>query len=176
MSIALKYHLSALGRLRSGFKHGLRGYFRHQIRCFVFFSQVSYLIFPLTISLCLFPSPRFLSFFSRLLSLYFLSWLLSLSSLFSHLPSLSSLTNLSLSSVNFSFPFSMQINTAEKNLQIVSRERQKLESEVANAKSAEATVHKAAANLTKESEKVITQIHQVEVDFSGLENEMARIR
>jgi hypothetical protein len=64
----------------------------------------------------------------------------------------------------------------EKNLHTVFQARQKLETEIANTRSAEVTVNKASANLAKENQAVISRIHEVEVNCANMENELARIK
>jgi chromosome segregation ATPase len=64
----------------------------------------------------------------------------------------------------------------DQNLQIVTRERQKLEVGIAQNKSTQATVSKAAKNLSKASEKVQTHIHEKEMEQTNMQNELSRIK
>eukprot|EP00753_Platysulcus_tardus_P018560 PLAT6916.1.p1 GENE.PLAT6916.1~~PLAT6916.1.p1 ORF type:complete len:923 (+),score=651.50 PLAT6916.1:76-2844(+) len=69
-----------------------------------------------------------------------------------------------------------QMAVVDKNLQLVVRERQKLEEGIASNKSTQTTVSKAARNLAKTAEKVQLVIHEKELEGSGLKNELSRIK
>ena len=61
-----------------------------------------------------------------------------------------------------------------QNLQIVTRERQKLEEEMQGSKSTHSNVNKAVANLAKKKLKVMKTIHDREIEAINVENEISR--
>ncbi|CEG40306.1 uncharacterized protein PHALS_10514 [Plasmopara halstedii] len=61
------------------------------------------------------------------------------------------------------------------HLETTQRERHALEDEIAAEKNDRTTVHKAAHNLTKETQRLVTQVHEKEVELANLRNEMARV-
>ena len=69
-----------------------------------------------------------------------------------------------------------QINQLDQNLEVVERERQKLEESIAANKSTQMTVSKAANNLAKGAEQVQAKTHEKEIEKSAMQNELARIK
>lgn len=61
-----------------------------------------------------------------------------------------------------------------QNLQIVTRERQKLEEEMQGSKSTHSNVNKAVVNLAKKKMKVIKTIHEREIEGINVDNEISR--
>lgn len=61
-----------------------------------------------------------------------------------------------------------------QNLQIVTRERQKLEEEMQSSKSTHSNVNKAVANLVKKTLKVMKTIHDREIEGINVDNEISR--
>ncbi|CAM9148875.1 unnamed protein product, partial [Choristocarpus tenellus] len=68
-----------------------------------------------------------------------------------------------------------QVVTLTSNLQLVTRERQKLEKEAGRWKSQQTTMSKAVRNLVKKTQTVVEKIHQTEIEEANLQNEQARI-
>ncbi|KAG6597810.1 Coiled-coil domain-containing protein 40 [Phytophthora cinnamomi] len=62
-----------------------------------------------------------------------------------------------------------------QHLETTQRERHLLEDEIAAEKNDQTTVHKAAHNLTKETQRLVTRVHEKEVELANLQNEMARV-
>ncbi|KAG7401497.1 Coiled-coil domain-containing protein 40 [Phytophthora boehmeriae] len=62
-----------------------------------------------------------------------------------------------------------------QHLETTQRERHLLEDEIAAEKNDQTTVHKAAHNLTKETQRLVSRVHEKEVDLANLQNEMARV-
>ena len=62
------------------------------------------------------------------------------------------------------------------SLQLVVRERQRVENELATMQSAETNLHKAILTLSKENEKMLKDLHQKENDGFGLENDLAKLK
>lgn len=62
------------------------------------------------------------------------------------------------------------------NLQLVTRERQKLEEEVQQAKTNHSNVNKAVRNLNKDVAKILKKIHERENEASEVYNDIARTR
>ncbi len=58
----------------------------------------------------------------------------------------------------------------------VDRKRQELETQIADAASAQETAQKQARNMTRNARKVLSLIHSKEMEQSTLENELARIK
>ena len=69
-----------------------------------------------------------------------------------------------------------QVDQIAQNIQVVTRERQKLEEGIAANKNAQTTVSKAVRNLNKATTTVVAQSHEKEMDAAHLENELSRIR
>ena len=61
-----------------------------------------------------------------------------------------------------------------QNLQIVTRERQKLEEDMQSSKSTHSNVNKAVVNLAKKKMKIIKTIHEREIETINVENEISR--
>ncbi|ETK92685.1 hypothetical protein L915_04004 [Phytophthora nicotianae] len=62
-----------------------------------------------------------------------------------------------------------------QHLDTTQRERHLLEDEIAAEKNDQTTVHKAAHNLTKETQRLVARVHEKEVELANLRNEMARV-
>ncbi|KAL3671408.1 hypothetical protein V7S43_003334 [Phytophthora oleae] len=62
-----------------------------------------------------------------------------------------------------------------QHLETTQRERHLLEDEIAAEKNDQTTVHKAAHNLTKETQRLVSRVHEKEVELANLQNEMARV-
>lgn len=63
-----------------------------------------------------------------------------------------------------------------QNLQIITRERQKLEEEMNLQLGSKSNINKATENLLKKQQQVLNQIHQIENESIEIENEIARIK
>jgi coiled-coil domain-containing protein 40 len=63
-----------------------------------------------------------------------------------------------------------------QNLQIITRERQRLEDEIAAQYGSRSNITKATENLLKKQTKVLTSIHRLENEIIEIENEIARTR
>lgn len=63
-----------------------------------------------------------------------------------------------------------------QNLQVVTRERQKMEEEMQNSKSTHSNVNKAVENLVKKKLKVMKTIHERENELINVENEISRTK
>jgi chromosome segregation ATPase len=61
-----------------------------------------------------------------------------------------------------------------QNLQIVTRERQRIEDEVQIMRSTHSNVNKAVVNLQKQTAKIVSTIHEKELEAIDKENEIAR--
>merc|ERR1711988_732022 len=69
-----------------------------------------------------------------------------------------------------------QVDQIAQNIQVVTRERQKLEEGIAQNKNTQTTVSKAVRNLNKATQVVVGQANEKEMDAAHLENELSRIR
>ena len=69
-----------------------------------------------------------------------------------------------------------QVDQIAQNIQVVTRERQKLEEGIAQNKNTQTTVSKAVRNLDKATAVIVAQSHEKEMDAAHLENELSRIR
>ncbi|RLN97246.1 hypothetical protein BBJ28_00010386 [Nothophytophthora sp. Chile5] len=69
----------------------------------------------------------------------------------------------------------LEANQVAQHLETTQRERHALEDEIATQKNEKTTVHKAAHNLSKETQKLVTRVHEKEVELANLRNEMARV-
>lgn len=63
-----------------------------------------------------------------------------------------------------------------QNLQIITRERQRIEEEIALETGSKSNINKATENLLKQQAKLLGSIHQLENEGIGVENEIARTR
>ena len=69
-----------------------------------------------------------------------------------------------------------QISGIDQNVEVVDRERQKLEERILANRSTQTTVSKAAKNMAKSAAEVQGRIHEKEIEKAAMENELARVK
>eukprot|EP00953_Heterococcus_sp_UTEX-ZZ885_P027473 14738-Heterococcus_DN1.PRE.1 len=69
-----------------------------------------------------------------------------------------------------------QVALLSQNVQVVTRERQKLEKEAITYKDQQTTAGKAITSLSKQKASILAQCHEKEIEEANLQNELARIK
>ncbi|KAF0697615.1 Aste57867_11705 [Aphanomyces stellatus] len=68
-----------------------------------------------------------------------------------------------------------ETSSVQQNLETVQKERHALEDAIQAQKNTQTTMNKAANNLVKETQKIQTTIHEKEILYANIKNEMARV-
>jgi len=69
-----------------------------------------------------------------------------------------------------------QVGGLDQNVEVVNRERQKLEEQILAQQSTQTTMSKAAKNMAKSAAELQSRIHEKEIEKAAMENELARVK